>query len=78
MGGFWPRIYVVRKGHTRDIYFLLQTRNLWHFSAPSSPFSLYTCCYLLASAFHISSVVLAPSHQASIRSFCRSKEFALV
>jgi hypothetical protein len=23
MGGFWPRIYVVEKGHARDIYFLL-------------------------------------------------------
>ena len=49
MGGFWPRIYVIKKGHARDIYFLLQTRNFWHFSAPSS---LFTCCYLLASAFH--------------------------
>jgi hypothetical protein len=27
MGGFWPRIYVVKKGHARDTYFLLQTRN---------------------------------------------------
>jgi hypothetical protein len=27
MGGFWPRIYVVKKGHARDIYFLLQTRS---------------------------------------------------
>jgi hypothetical protein len=27
MGGFWPRIYVIKKGHARDIYFLLQTRN---------------------------------------------------
>jgi hypothetical protein len=36
MGGFWPRmIYVVKKGHARDIYFLLQTRSFWHFSAPS-------------------------------------------
>jgi hypothetical protein len=49
MGGFWPRIYVVEKGHARDIYFLLQTRSFWYFSAPSS---LFTCCYLLASAFH--------------------------
>jgi hypothetical protein len=23
MGGFWPRIYVVKKGYARDIYFLL-------------------------------------------------------
>ena len=44
MGGFWPRVYVVEKGHARDIHFLLQTRNFWHFSAPSS---LFTCCYLL-------------------------------
>jgi hypothetical protein len=49
MGGFWPMIYVGKKGHARDIYFLSQTRNFWHFSAPSS---LFTCCYLLASAFH--------------------------
>jgi hypothetical protein len=49
MGCFWPRIYVVKKGHARDIYFLLQARNFWHFSDPSS---LFTCCYLLASAFH--------------------------
>ena len=34
MGGFWPRIYVVKKGHARGIYFLLQTRNFWHFNAP--------------------------------------------
>jgi hypothetical protein len=34
MGGFWPRIYVVKKGHARDIYFVLQTRSFWHFSAP--------------------------------------------
>jgi hypothetical protein len=38
-------IYVIKKGHARDIYFLLQTRNFWYFSAPSS---LFTCCYLLA------------------------------
>jgi hypothetical protein len=38
-----------KKGHARDMYFLLQTRNFGHFSAPSS---LFTCCYLLASAFH--------------------------
>jgi hypothetical protein len=50
MGGFWPRIYVVKK-HARGIYFLLQTHNFWHFSAPH-PFSLYVLRYLLASAFH--------------------------
>jgi hypothetical protein len=43
MGGFWPRIYVVKNGHARDIYFLLQTRSFWHFSV---------LLYLLASAFH--------------------------
>jgi hypothetical protein len=74
VGGFWPRTYVlVKKGHARDIYFLLQTRNFWHFSAPSS---LFTCCYLLASAFHRLYWLLL--HQAPIWSFCRSKEFALV
>jgi hypothetical protein len=66
-------IYVVKKGHARDIYFLLQTCNFWHFSAPSS---LFTCCYLLASAFHRLYWLL--SHEASIWSFCRSKELALV
>jgi hypothetical protein len=45
MGGFWPKICIVEKGHAQDTYFLLQTRNFWHFSAPSSRF---TCCYLLA------------------------------
>jgi hypothetical protein len=69
MGDFWPRIYVVKKGHARDIYFLLQTRNFWHFSAPSS---LFTCCYLLASAFHRLYWLLL--HQASIWSFCRSAD----
>jgi hypothetical protein len=61
MGGFWPRIYVIKKGHARDIYFLLQARKFWHFSAPSS---LFTCCYLLASAFHRLYWLL--SHEASI------------
>jgi hypothetical protein len=41
MGGFWPRIYVVKKGHARGIYFLLQTRNFWHFRLQRPPFSLY-------------------------------------
>jgi hypothetical protein len=48
----WPRIYVVKKGHARDIYInLVADANFWHFSAPP-PSSLFTCCYLLASAFH--------------------------
>jgi hypothetical protein len=42
MGGFWPRIYVVKKGHARDIHFLFQARNFWHFSAPSSANQLCT------------------------------------
>jgi hypothetical protein len=65
MGGFWPRIYLVKKGHAREIYFLLQTqtRTFWHFSAPSS---LFTCCYLLASAFHkLPSAVLGGSLTSS-------------
>jgi hypothetical protein len=66
-------IYVVKKGHARDIYFLLQTRSFWHFSAPSS---LFPSRYLLASAFHRLYWLL--SHGASIWSFCRSKEFVLV
>ena len=67
MGGFWPRIYAVKKGHARDIYFLLETRNFWHFSAPSS---LFTCCYLLASAFHrlcwLSHIKLRSSRSADL------------
>jgi hypothetical protein len=51
-GAFWPRIYVVKKGHARDIYFLLQTRSFWHFSAPS--FSLYV---LLSTRQCLSSAV---------------------
>jgi hypothetical protein len=63
MGGFWPRIYVVKKGHARDIDFLLQTRGVWHFSAIYSPapFIAHRLCWL--------------SHirlRAPIRSFCRS------
>jgi hypothetical protein len=68
MGSFWPRIYVVKKGHARDIYFLLETRNFWHFSAPSS---LFTCCYLLASAFHrlcwLSHIKLRSGRSADLR-----------
>jgi hypothetical protein len=58
MGGFWPRIYVVKKGHARDIYFLLQTRNFWHLSAPSAPLlSLRAAIYTRQC---LSSAVLAP------------------
>jgi hypothetical protein len=59
-GGFWPRIYVVKKGHTRGIYFLLQTRNFWNFSAPF--FSLYV---LLSTRQCLSSAVLAPLTSSS-------------
>jgi hypothetical protein len=45
MGGFWPRIYVVKKGHARYIYFLLQTRSFWRVSAPSSLFLCADICY---------------------------------
>jgi hypothetical protein len=68
VGGFWPRIYVVEKGHARGIYFLLQTRSFWYFSAPSTPF---TCCYLLASAFHrmcwLSHIRLQSGRSADLR-----------
>ena len=68
MGGFWPRIYVIKKGHAWDIYCLLQTRSFWHFSAPSS---LFTCCYLLASAFHrlcwLSHIKLRSGRSADLR-----------
>jgi hypothetical protein len=56
MGGFWPRIYVVKKDHARDIYFLFRTRNFWHFSQRPL-FSLYV---LLSTRQCLSSDVLAP------------------
>jgi hypothetical protein len=65
MGGFWPRIYVVKKGHARDIYYLLQTRNFWYFSAPLlslraaiySPVPFIGCAGSLTPSFDL--VVLA-------------------
>jgi hypothetical protein len=60
MGGFWPRIYVVKKGHARDIYFLLQTRIFFTLqSAPSSllraaiysPVPFIGCAGSLTSSF---------------------------
>jgi hypothetical protein len=76
VGCFWPRIYVciVKKGHARDIYFLLQTRNFWYFSAPSSLsfFSLYVLLSVLASAFHwlcwLSHIKLRSGRSADLRS----------
>jgi hypothetical protein len=77
VGSFWPRSYVVEKGHARDIHPLLQTRNFWHFSNFSAPSSLFTCCYLLASAFYrlcwLSHIKLRPGRSADL-----SKGFALV
>jgi hypothetical protein len=49
VGGFWPRICVVKKGHARDIYFLLQTRSFWHFSASAPP--LLSCLSLRAAIY---------------------------
>jgi hypothetical protein len=65
VGGFWPRTYVVKKGHARDIYFLLQ-RDAQFLALQRPLFSLYV---LLSTRQCLSSVVLALSHQASIRSF---------
>jgi hypothetical protein len=59
MGGFWPRICVVKKGLARDIYFLLQTRTFWHFSAPSAFLSLRAVIYSPVRQC-LSSAVLAP------------------
>jgi hypothetical protein len=68
MGGFWPRIYVVKNGHARDIYSFLQTRN---FGTSDPPPSLFTCCYLLASAFHrlcwLSRIKLQSGRSADLR-----------
>jgi hypothetical protein len=55
MGGFWPRIYVVKKGHAREIYFILQTRSYLALQRPL--FSLYV---LLSTRQCLSSAVLAP------------------
>jgi hypothetical protein len=82
VGQWVVSIYVVKKGHARDIYFLLQTRNFWYSSAPPPPLSLSlraAICYLLASAFHrIHRLYWLLSHGAPIWSFCLSKGFALV
>jgi hypothetical protein len=56
VGGFWPGIYVVKKGHARDIYFLLQSDA--QFLALQRPlFSLYVLLSTrqqpaASSAFH--------------------------
>jgi hypothetical protein len=70
VGGFWPRAYVVKKGHAHApcaghmlLYISCCRRAIFGTSAPP-PSSLCTCCYLLASAFHRLYWVL--SHEASI------------
>jgi hypothetical protein len=50
VGGFWPRIYVVKKDHARDIYLLAADAQFLALQRPL--FSLYVLLYLLASAFH--------------------------
>jgi hypothetical protein len=50
--------------HSRDILYISYCdAQFFGTSAPSAPFSLFTCCYLLASAFHRLYWLL--SHQAS-------------
>jgi hypothetical protein len=49
VGQWVVSIYVVKKGHARDIYFLLQTRNFWYSSAPP-PLSL--SLYVVLSAIY--------------------------
>jgi hypothetical protein len=75
MGGFWPRIYVVKKGHARDIYFLLQTRIFLALQPPPPLLSLRAAIYS-----PVSFIGCAGSLTSSFdpRSFCRSKELALV
>jgi hypothetical protein len=46
---FWPRAYVVKKGHARHIFSNCRRALFWRSSAPSS---LIMRCYLFASAFH--------------------------
>jgi hypothetical protein len=71
MGGFWPRIYIVKKGHAhaRDIYFLLAADA--QFLVRQRPlFSLYVLLSSIYSPVPFIgwrlAAVLALSHQASI------------
>jgi hypothetical protein len=68
VGGFWPRIYVLKKGHARDIYFLLfiitDAQFLALRSAPPLLSLRAAISYLLASAFH-RAAVLAPLTSSS-------------
>jgi hypothetical protein len=57
MGGFWPRTYVVKKGHARNIYFLLQIADAQFLVLQRPLFSLYV---LLSTRQCLSSAVLAP------------------
>jgi hypothetical protein len=69
----WPRIYVVKKRPCTGHVFLIAVAQFFVLQRPL--FSLYE---LLSTCQCLSSAVLALSHQASIRSPCRSKEFSLV
>jgi hypothetical protein len=63
MGGFWPGIYVVKKGHARDSHiFLVADAQLLALQTSAPPLlSVRAAIYsLLASAFHRLSAVLAP------------------
>jgi hypothetical protein len=72
MGGFWPRIYVVKKGHAHGTYISYCRRAMFGTSVPPLPSSLFTCCYLLASAFHrlcwLSHIKLRSGRSADLRS----------
>jgi hypothetical protein len=59
VGGFWPRIYVIKKGHAWDIFLIADAQ----FLALQRPlFSLYV---LLSTRQCISSVVMDISATAS-------------
>jgi hypothetical protein len=57
MGGFWPRIYAIKKGHARDIYFVLHVADAQFLVLQRPLFSLYV---LLSTRQCLSSAVLAP------------------
>jgi hypothetical protein len=78
MSGSWPRIYVVKKGHARDIYyiFLLADAQFLVLQRPlflSLRAAIYSPVPFIGCAGSLTS-----SPDPVVLPFCRSKEFALV
>jgi hypothetical protein len=63
VGGFWPRIYVIKKGHARDIYFVVADAQFLALQRPL--FSLYV---LLSTRQCLHRLYWLLSHEASIQS----------